>query len=270
MRGVVRVRGVVRTIRAQEVVRPAGRAGLRRDDGSRGWRARRAWRRLVSACAAGNVAAQEAVRTAELTDPDVLELLAVAPAEPADRAAYLVLIGQGAQHRALDPDGSLPTLAYRTAVPETRERLTRGTSRSSWARCRDDGVQYGRRRPVGAAGHAAAGERFPRAVGSAGLAAAGAQVRRGGSGRAGGSAGHSRRAARDRCAGAAGRGPAGARRRRRLSGPRRAERPVPGTGSGRLTAGAGLSGGGCGGARATAYGHGGRGRRRGDPGGGDR
>ncbi|WP_328371286.1 hypothetical protein OG800_47560 [Streptomyces sp. NBC_00445] len=108
---------------ADEIARLAERAGLRRDDGSRGWRARRAWRRLVSACAAGDAAAQEAVQTMELTDTDVLGLLAAAPAEPAARAVYLVLIGQGAQHQALDPDGSLLTLAYRAAVPEVRERL---------------------------------------------------------------------------------------------------------------------------------------------------
>ncbi|MDQ1042479.1 hypothetical protein [Streptomyces sp. V4I2] len=110
----------MKVIHAEEAARLAGRAGLRRDDGSRGWRA---WRRLVSACAAGNAAAQEAVWTAELREPDVLELLAAAPAEPADHAAYLVLIGQGAQHQALDPDGSLLAPAYRAAAPETRERL---------------------------------------------------------------------------------------------------------------------------------------------------
>jgi hypothetical protein len=114
---------VEKVLSTDEIARLAERAGLRRDDGSRGWRARRAWRRLVKACAAGDAAAQEAVRAAELTDTDVLELLAAAPAEPADRAAYLVLIGQGAQHRALDPDGSLLALAYRAAAPEARERL---------------------------------------------------------------------------------------------------------------------------------------------------
>lgn len=113
----------MKAVHAQEAARLAERAGVRRDDGFRGRRARRAWRRLVRACEAGDVAAQEAVRTAELTDADVLDLLAAALAEPADRAAYLVLIGQKAQYRALDPDGSLLALAYRAATPETRERL---------------------------------------------------------------------------------------------------------------------------------------------------
>ncbi|MGW0824426.1 hypothetical protein [Streptomyces sp. NPDC002845] len=99
------------------------RASPRRADGSRGLRARRAWRRLVRACAAGDPAAQEAVRAAELPESDVLELLAVAPAEPADRAAYLTLIGQAEQRHSLDPDGSLLALAYRAAPPEVRERL---------------------------------------------------------------------------------------------------------------------------------------------------
>lgn len=105
---------------AERLVR---RAARRRADGSRGMRAQRAWARLVQACAAGDAAAQEAVRTAELPDADVLDLLAVGPEEPADRAAYLTLIGQSAQRQALDPDGSLLALAYRAATPALRERL---------------------------------------------------------------------------------------------------------------------------------------------------
>lgn len=68
---------------------------------------------------------QDAVRDAppELPEADVLELLAAAPQEPADRAAYLALIGQDAQRQALDPDGSLLALAYRAATPHVRERL---------------------------------------------------------------------------------------------------------------------------------------------------
>ncbi|MER7372418.1 hypothetical protein [Streptomyces lanatus] len=60
---------------------------------------------------------------AELPETDVQELLAAAPQEPADAAAYLALIGQSAQSRALDPDGSLLALAYRAAPTDVRERL---------------------------------------------------------------------------------------------------------------------------------------------------
>ncbi|MCF1592261.1 hypothetical protein [Streptomyces muensis] len=99
------------------------RAARRRADGSRGSRARWAWRRLVRACAAGDPVAQETVRKAELTDLDVLELLAAAPAQPADRAAYLTLLGQREQRQAMDPDGTLLGLAYWAATGETRGRL---------------------------------------------------------------------------------------------------------------------------------------------------
>ncbi|MGH3392186.1 MAG: hypothetical protein ACRDOO_25205 [Actinomadura sp.] len=94
-------------------------------DGSRGRRARWAWRLLVRGCAEGDDAVQDAVRevAAELPEADVLELLAVGPQEPADRVAYLALIGQGAQRQALDPDGSLLALAYRAAAAEVRKRL---------------------------------------------------------------------------------------------------------------------------------------------------
>lgn len=77
----------------------------------------------MRACAVGDPAAQETVRKAELTDPDVLELLAAAPAEPADRAAYLTLLGQREQRQAMDPDGTLLGLAYWAATGETRGRL---------------------------------------------------------------------------------------------------------------------------------------------------
>ncbi|MCX4706510.1 hypothetical protein [Streptomyces sp. NBC_01373] len=100
------------------------RAVRRRADGSRGARARRAWRRLLRACAAGDAAAQEAVRTTELTDPEVLELLAAGPADSTDRAAWLTLLGQRAQRQALDPDGTLLGLAYWAATLETRGRLS--------------------------------------------------------------------------------------------------------------------------------------------------
>ena len=105
---------------AERLVR---RSSRRRTDGARGMRARRAWARLIQACTAGDAAAQEAVRRAELPDADMLDLLAAAPQEPAERAAYLTLIGQSAQCQALDPDGSLLALTYRAATPELRERL---------------------------------------------------------------------------------------------------------------------------------------------------
>ncbi|MFG2027753.1 hypothetical protein [Streptomyces sp. NPDC048825] len=113
---------VLSTEDAAELMR---RAVRRRADGSRGLWARRAWRRLVQACAEGDPAAQEAVRAtaADLPEPDVQDLLAAAPREPADAAAYLALIGQSAQSRALDPDGSLLALAYRAAPADMRERL---------------------------------------------------------------------------------------------------------------------------------------------------
>jgi hypothetical protein len=97
----------------------------RRADGSRGPRARWAWRWLVRGCAEGDATLQDAVRevAAELPEADVLELLTVAPEKPADRVVYLALIGQGAQRRALDPDGSLLALAYRAATGERRWRL---------------------------------------------------------------------------------------------------------------------------------------------------
>lgn len=112
---------VLSTEDAARLVRQAAR---RRANGARGLWTRRAWRRLVRRCAAGDPAAQEAVRAiaAELPDTDVQELVAVAPQETAD-AAYLVLIGQSAQYRALDPDGSLPALAYRAAAAQARARL---------------------------------------------------------------------------------------------------------------------------------------------------
>uniref|UniRef100_UPI0018FE9609 hypothetical protein n=1 Tax=Streptomyces sp. SBT349 TaxID=1580539 RepID=UPI0018FE9609 len=80
---------------------------------------------VVRACGAGELAVQDAVRAmaADLPEADVLELLAVAPGEPAERAAYLALIGQDGQRLALDPEGALLALAYRVAGPEVRERL---------------------------------------------------------------------------------------------------------------------------------------------------
>ncbi|MDO0931122.1 hypothetical protein QQY66_05290 [Streptomyces sp. DG2A-72] len=97
-------------------VRLLRRASLRRADGSRGMRARRAWGRLVRPCAAGDTAAQDAVRASELLEADVLELSAVGPEGSLDRAAYLTLIGQSAQRQSLDPDGSLLAPVHRAAV----------------------------------------------------------------------------------------------------------------------------------------------------------
>ncbi|MFI0479471.1 hypothetical protein [Actinomadura sp. 9N215] len=110
---------------ADKAARMISRAARRRADGSRGTRALWAWQRIVLACGEGDPAVQDAVRDAApgLPESDVLDLLAAAPEEPADQAAYLTLIGQDAQRQALDPDGSLLALAYRAATPRTRERL---------------------------------------------------------------------------------------------------------------------------------------------------
>ncbi|MBC6458165.1 hypothetical protein [Actinomadura sp. HBU206391] len=116
---------MAKTLTADSAARLTRRATLRRADGSRGPGARWAWRRLVRACADGDPAAQDEVRAkaAELPETDVLDLLAMAPDEPADRAAYLALIGQDAQRQALDPDGTLLALAYRAVAQDVRERL---------------------------------------------------------------------------------------------------------------------------------------------------
>ncbi|MGC9541323.1 hypothetical protein [Streptomyces sp. UG1] len=116
---------MTKTLTANGAARLLHTAAHRRADGSRGLRARRAWRRLLRACAAGEPAAQDAVRSAaaSLSAEDALELAAAAPSQPADRAAYLALVGQEAQRQALDPDGSLLALAYRAATPEVRVRL---------------------------------------------------------------------------------------------------------------------------------------------------
>ncbi|WP_155059141.1 hypothetical protein [Streptomyces blattellae] len=116
---------MTKSLGAPQASRLTELAARRRADGSRGWRARRAWSQVVRACAAGDPAVHEAVRrrAADLPDPDVGDLLAVAPSEPADQAAYLTLIGQPAQRQALDPDGSLLALAYRAATPGLRGRL---------------------------------------------------------------------------------------------------------------------------------------------------
>ncbi|MBC6458163.1 hypothetical protein [Actinomadura sp. HBU206391] len=112
-------------ISAGGAARLARWSATRRVGGGRGLRARLAWRRLVRACAGGDPAAQDTVRAvaSSLPETDVLDLLAAAPEQPADRAAYLTLIGQAEQRRALDPDGSLLALAYRAAAPDLRERL---------------------------------------------------------------------------------------------------------------------------------------------------
>ncbi|WP_159001045.1 hypothetical protein [Streptomyces sp. SBT349] len=118
-----RVTPLLRQRAVDTVLREA--ASGSRANGARGWWARWAWRRVVLACAAGDPAAQDAVRgvAAELVEADVRDLLAAAPRRPAERAAYLTLIGQRAQRRALDPDGTLLAVAYRAADSETRGRL---------------------------------------------------------------------------------------------------------------------------------------------------
>ncbi|GIH07155.1 hypothetical protein Rhe02_52220 [Rhizocola hellebori] len=50
----------------------------------------------------------------------------LAPADPVRRAAFFILTQQPEQLQALDPDGSLLSLAYATADPQTRKRLQKG------------------------------------------------------------------------------------------------------------------------------------------------
>ncbi|TDD32261.1 hypothetical protein E1287_23440 [Actinomadura sp. KC06] len=47
----------------------------------------------------------------------------LAPSDPVERAAFFVRTGQHEQHRALDGDGTLLAMAYRTAAPDVRARL---------------------------------------------------------------------------------------------------------------------------------------------------
>ncbi|MCP2341048.1 hypothetical protein [Actinomadura rupiterrae] len=49
----------------------------------------------------------------------------LAPKDPVKRAAFFLLTGQREQYRAIDPDGSLLSLAYASAVPELRLPLQR-------------------------------------------------------------------------------------------------------------------------------------------------
>ena len=145
--------------RAQRLARLAGQ---RRGDGGRGPLARRAWRQLGEAGDRGDQNAIEAVWQAWLRSPDeeswarlaswrptggvVPTVLAaavdpgrpaarrsaigafcarhgLAPPDPAQHAAFCILTGQPAQHRALDPDGSLLSAAYAAADAATREAL---------------------------------------------------------------------------------------------------------------------------------------------------
>ncbi|MFC4048561.1 WD40 repeat domain-containing protein [Actinomadura syzygii] len=60
-----------------------------------------------------------------LTEPDLAELCAehrLAPADPVGRALFYLLTGQPEQHRALDPDGGLLSLAYTSASDDQRAR----------------------------------------------------------------------------------------------------------------------------------------------------
>ncbi|MEV5831429.1 hypothetical protein AB0L25_38265 [Spirillospora sp. NPDC052242] len=61
-----------------------------------------------------------------LTDPALAEFCAehrFAPADPVARAAFFLLTGQPRQYRALDPDGSLLSLAYLSRPDDQRARL---------------------------------------------------------------------------------------------------------------------------------------------------
>ncbi|MFI6345129.1 hypothetical protein [Streptomyces sp. NPDC050560] len=111
-----------REARARRLLR---RAAARREGAGRGPLAGRAWRRLVAAAGAGRPEAQDAIRAvaAELPPRDARDLLAAAPREDTERAAYLALIGQHERRRALDPGNGLLALAHRGADEDTRRRL---------------------------------------------------------------------------------------------------------------------------------------------------
>jgi hypothetical protein len=135
--------------------RMEARAGVRRADGSRGLRARRALRilarrarrydsraegalwRVWLACPDGQVwdllegSAYHRRAFAVATDPAQPEATrsavgaffaarGLAPEEAGQRALFFVLTGQRAQHRTEDPDGALLAAAYRAARQEQR------------------------------------------------------------------------------------------------------------------------------------------------------
>ncbi|MFV2176424.1 hypothetical protein ACFHW2_02710 [Actinomadura sp. LOL_016] len=69
--------------------------------------------------------ADEACRKA-LDDPGLVPLVTehgLAPRDPVERSVFYVATGRLAQHRALDPDGSLLALGYASADPAGRTRL---------------------------------------------------------------------------------------------------------------------------------------------------
>jgi hypothetical protein len=160
-------------MRRERYDRLGDRARRRRADGSRGWRARRAFRKLVHLSDRGDRLAEQALRSTSSYPPDDWLLWlrdptdetwmsarnsgrppaadagavslafteatdgrrdaatrarigafctrhGMAPAEPADRALFLVMTGQPEQHRALDPDGELLAAAYEEAAEPTR------------------------------------------------------------------------------------------------------------------------------------------------------
>src|SRR5688572_15648311 len=129
-----------------------------RPDGTRGWRARRAWRALTGAAERGDEAAIEVVWLGWLRDPaeelwefvsrwrtpaDVLATAVdpgrsaesraaiemfclrrdLVPDNDVDRALFFVLTGHHERYEALDPDGALLAAAYRGASDATREAL---------------------------------------------------------------------------------------------------------------------------------------------------
>jgi hypothetical protein len=135
-----------------------------RNDGTRDWLARRAWRRLQRAADDGDQAAIGAVWQSWLRSPSdelwaalsqwretghlteaVFAAVAeparwpasravlgafcarhgMAPADPVDRVLFYVLTGQPAQRQAADPDGSLLVTAYQAAPDPIRAELRR-------------------------------------------------------------------------------------------------------------------------------------------------
>jgi len=142
--------------------RLARRAKRRQHNGFRGWLARAAWDRLVRAADDGDGHAIDAAWRLwqEDHDTDVLACLprwwpssvlrvhvlryavdprrpvgsravlgalctenGLVPADPVDRVRFFALTAQPERHHALDPDGTLLTIAYRTADQATRKAL---------------------------------------------------------------------------------------------------------------------------------------------------
>jgi hypothetical protein len=146
----------------RQATRLADRAGRRREDGTRGLAARRAWHVLMAGGDGGDQNAAEAVWQAWLDelDEERWQVLArwrepgalaeavfgtavdpdrpassraaigafcaghgLAPGDDVQRAVFFVLTGRPEQHRALDPDGGALAAAYREAAAPTRAAL---------------------------------------------------------------------------------------------------------------------------------------------------